>query len=282
MMRRAGVLRASVLFAAFAVVLLLAGLEYGQVHAQEDPPPGTVPPPLYLPLVAMGELFPPPGVYDAIPVESRRGDNRPAALHGDLNLALRSYTSTVAALALIDLGGETDPQAPQLADIFHPAQLPPVAAVYQVYDWDWNCGPHGCRGAPLTTWEVTLVEVTATHGLTLHIPMRGAEIYNGGYRAMVLYAEESRLTLAYTRHDGAEVGYVVHFEDIRVDPGLLALYNQLDAAGRNQLPALRNGERVGYVHGATFKVAIRDTGSFMDPRSRKDWWVGFLMLNGQW
>jgi hypothetical protein len=68
---------------------------------------------------------------------------------------------------------------------------------------------------------------------------------------------------------------VVHLEDIQVDAGLLALYQQENSAGRGRLPALRNGQRVGVASSNTFKVAIRDTGSFMEPRSRKDWWHGY-------
>ncbi|HMN28442.1 MAG TPA: hypothetical protein PKE45_09840, partial [Caldilineaceae bacterium] len=121
--------------------------------------------------------------------------------------------------------------APHLADLFDPPQLPGVAAAYKVYDWDWSCGPDGCRGAPLNTWDVTLLEVTTTRGISLFIPLREPEIYIGGYRALVLYAEATRLTPAYTRRDSAAVGYVVHLEDIQVDAGLLARYQEMDRAG---------------------------------------------------
>jgi len=38
------------------------------------------------------------------------------------------------------------------------------------------------------------------------------------------------------------------------------------------LPALRNNQALGQALGFEIKVAIRDAGSFMDPRSQKDWW----------
>lgn len=274
-------LRKLVFLAAFLLALLLAGLSRHSTRAQEPPnPPGTVPPPIFLPVVALGQLLP-SGTYTAIPVDGRV-DNRPAALHGDLNLALRGYTLTVAALTLIDLGGDTDPDAPQLDGLFNPMRAPTITAVFQVHEWDWGCGPDGCRGQPLTDWEVTLIEVAAAPNEPLHLPWRAPQIYGGGYRAMVLFAEPTRLTLVYTRRDGADHGYVVHLEDIQVDAGLLSLYQELDTAGRTQLPALTNGERLGYASSAgTVKIAVRDTGQFMDPRSRKDWWMGHLMFNAQ-
>ena len=39
-----------------------------------------------------------------------------------------------------------------------------------------------------------------------------------------------------------------------------------------QLPALRAEQAFGRARGDEIMVSIRDTGSFMDPRSRKDWW----------
>ena len=60
-----------------------------------------------------------------------------------------------------------------------------------------------------------------------------------------------------------------------MDANLLALYRRLDEEGRRVLPALRNGDPVGFAHGDALKVAVRDSGSFMEPRSRKDWWQGY-------
>jgi hypothetical protein len=55
---------------------------------------------------------------------------------------------------------------------------------------------------------------------------------------------------------------------------LLALYRQLNSAGRVELPALRPGQPFGRAAGGEIDAAIRDSGSFLDPRSRKDWWQG--------
>ena len=91
----------------------------------------------------------------------------------------------------------------------------------------------------------------------------------------MLYAAATRITLAYTRDDSPACGYVVHMEDVAVNPGLVDLYRKLDGAGRAWLPALRNGEMLGVAAGVNIGIAVRDRGMFMDPRSCKDRWRGF-------
>lgn len=271
--------------------LMMLGLSWPEfrTYAQSDsepgttlPPDGTIPGPvaIYLPIVnTVGEPIvtpePTPTItFVTLPVTGPPID-RPPANHADLNLSLRSYGSTTATLGLVQINGDTDVHAPQLAGIFNPPRLPTFTAVYQIYDWNWGCGPDGCRGNPITEPNVTLLELATVPGEPLFIPTRNPEIHAGGYRALVLYAEETRIVLTYTREDTPARGYLVHLEDIHVDPALLALYRAQDAAGRHALPALQNQERIGNASGNTLKVAIRDTGSFMDPRSRKDWWVGY-------
>ncbi len=257
-----------------ALCFLLLAQTYTPARAQTDTlPNGTLPPDapkLFLPLVTNQGLNP----FTSVPVIAP-STARPAAEHGDINFALRGYLPATAALTLIDVGGPTDPDAPQLAALFGHERTPKFASAYRVYDWDWNCGESGCRGMELEEPPVTLVGLAATAGEPLYPPRRGPQIYSGGYVALVLYAEPTRLTLAYTREDSAAVGYLIHLEDIRVDGALLQRYRQLDAAGRAELPALRNGERLGSAASDEVLIAIRDTGMFMDPRSRKDWWMDF-------
>lgn len=236
---------------------------------------------VFLPVIALqAEPTPTPTptpttVFAMIPVLEPPID-RPAATNPDLNLAIRGYAPVTAALTLINVGGDTDPHAPQLAAIFDPPRLPTFRAAHQVYDWNWACGADGCRGQPISVPTVTLVAVATTPGEALFIPSRIPEIYGGGFRALVLYAEAARLTLAYTRQDTPAVGYLVHLEGIAVDSALVALYTAQNISGRTHLPALHNNERIGVAATDTILIAIRDTGSFMDPRSRKDWWVGHL------
>ena len=148
--------------------------------------------------------------------------------------------------------------------------MPAFTTVYQVYDWDWSCN---CRGDLLTNWDVTLAGMGVAPGEVLHLPDSGYNI-GSGYDALVLYATEERITLKYTPEDHVVYGYTIHVENICVEPALLALYRAWNDAGRGELPALRGGQPFGRARGDEIGVAIRDTGSFMDPRSRKDWWQG--------
>jgi hypothetical protein len=42
------------------------------------------------------------------------------------------------------------------------------------------------------------------------------------------------------------------------------------------LPALRNDEPFGTATGTSIKIATRDTGQFLDPRTCKDWWMDYF------
>ncbi|MEW5720541.1 MAG: hypothetical protein AB1817_18095, partial [Chloroflexota bacterium] len=141
---------------------------------------------------------------------------------------------------------------------------------YRVNDWDWSCN---CRAAPISDPEVTLLGVAVAPGESIRVPTAGSDI-GGGNQVMVLYADAERITLVYTRNDNVTTGYAIHIEDIVIAPELLALYQQLNDAGRANLPALRAGQPFAQARGNEIKIAIRDAGAFMDPRSRKDWWRG--------
>jgi hypothetical protein len=196
--------------------------------------------------------------------------DRPAEEHADLNLALRGYELTNAFKGLVDIGGGGDPSAPQLPGLFADDRTGTFSNVYQVYDWDWGCN---CRGGLLTNWDVTLAGLATTPGETIHVPDSGRSI-GSGYEVLVLYASTERIALKYTRDDNVILGYTLHIGNVCVDPNLLALYQESNSTGRGQLPALRSGQAPGRARGAEIGVAIRDNGTFMDPRSRNDWWRG--------
>lgn len=229
---------------------------------------------VYLPLISTAPDGCSPiegATYISLPVIGWQPADRPAEEHGDINLALRSYTPTQAPLGLVDIGGDTDPLAPQLAGLFEPTHLPAFTAVYRVNHWDWGCN---CRGDPIEDWEVTLIDMAASPGEPVHVPDSGYTI-GQDHEVLVLYAAPERLTLKYTGEDSVTQGYTLHLEGVCTDPNLLVLYQAMDGAGRHELPALRPGQAFGRARGSQFGVAIRDSGAFMDPRSRKDWWHGY-------
>ena len=219
--------------------------------------------------------------YGSLPVEDWQAAERQAELHGDLNLSLRGYVPTTADLKLVDIPGPTDAGAPQLAGLFAPSRPPDFTSVYRVNNWNWGCN---CRGDPIEEVEVSLADLAATPGETVHVPDRSGGDIGDGYKALVLYASSDRLTIKYTRKDaiadydaahGFAYGYAIHLENICVDANLLARYQALNDAGRHELPALQAGQPIGRARSNHVGVSIRDAGAFMDPRSRKDWWHGY-------
>jgi hypothetical protein len=211
--------------------------------------------------------------YSTVPVAGG-GLSHPDSLHADLNLSVRGYSPANVDANLVDKNGPVDGDPPQLAGIFGDYRGPRFGQAYKVNDWDWGCGEHGCALGPVAHVDASLIALEAGAGEPLGIPHRGAQVYGGGYKALVLYAEATRITLGYTREDSVANGYAIHLENICVDPNLLALYQASTAAGRGSLPALREDEVLGTASGSVL-VAVRDRGVFFDPRSRKDWWLGF-------
>lgn len=228
----------------------------------------------YLPLVVrvFGDPCAPiPGEsYGTLPIIPPPSD-RPAEEHPDVNLAIRGYEPTDAYKGLVDYGSSKDENAPQLAGLCTGGCGPPFSHVYQVYDWDWA---NERRGDLVTEPEVTLAGMAVAPGETMHVPDSGYDI-GSGYEVLVLYASAERITLKYTREDSVVWGYTLHLEGVCVEPNLLALYEAMNAAGRNDLPALQSGQAFGRAREGEVGVAIRDTGAFMDPRSRQDWWRGW-------
>lgn len=212
-----------------------------------------------------------PGVsYKRLTINGSPTD-RPAPVHGDLNLALRGYVPTDATAGLISMSGPTDHNAPQLRGLFADRRTPKFPRVYRVHDWDWSKGAQGARGAPLGRYDVTLLGIAVKAGEILYVPDAGYSI-GEGMQVLVLYATSERITLKYTREDNVVNGYTLHIEGICVEPKLQEVYNQMDAAGRRQLLAQAAGQPFGRARDTEIKVAVRDKGTFMDPRTSKDWW----------
>lgn len=211
--------------------------------------------------------------YGSIPIVGAPTD-RPADQHGDINLTLRGYALTTAPAQLIDMNGPTDSRAPQLHGLFADRRTPTMVATYRVHQWQWASPPNpGTRGNEITDFEATLIALQSTPSETLHVPNAGYDI-GRGFQVMVLYAAVGHVTLVYTGEDTVAHGYALHVEGIIPEPTLLTLYQNLNANGRRELPGLRAGQPFGRAQGTDIKIAIRDTGRFMDPRTRKDWWRG--------
>lgn len=208
-------------------------------------------------------------IYEAIPVDPYVPPERDDDLHADLNLDLRGFTPTSATLALVDYGGYTNGDNPRLRTLFHPYRVPVFTQAYRIYDWNWATNS---RGGVITTWPVTFIWMQAAVAEVIYLPNRSQDIYQSRFRAMVLYATTNQITLSYSRGGSVATGFVVHIYNIWVEPSLVALYQQCNNAGRHSLPGIANDQPIGRAKEGGIGVAIRDVGSFMDPRSRKDWW----------
>ena len=264
--------------ALFPFSLFLGGLGVVLAVISGNPPVHAAPALLargYLPVLDKGQAqtvaCQPAGreSYDAIWVNPPPTD-RPAEAHADLNLSLRGYQPTNDYRGLVAYNGNSDGGAPQLPGLFADNRTATFRAVYRVYNWDWTCN---CRGSLVGEWPVTLTGLAVTPGETIYVPESGYTI-GSGYEVLVLYASTDRITLKYTREDNVVYGYTLQVENVCIDPTLLSLYQSWNSDGRGSLPALRGGQAIGRARGSELGVAIRDSGSFMDPRSRNDWWRG--------
>jgi hypothetical protein len=241
------------------------------VKRQVTPTPPPTPTPI--------PFVPIPGAsYSSIPVDPYFWDGRIDYQHPDLNLEMRGWIQVSEYCGLWTYNtGTTDVDGPRLAELFQPARLPTINATYRVYSWNWDTGR---VGDPIYRTEaiVTLIKMQTNTDEIIHLPGRSANIYiNSGktYYAQVLYATDNQITFVYTRDGNVIRGYTVHITNIWVDPLLVARYQADNAAGRHQLPALEQNQAFGRAKAGGILVAICDNGSFMDPRSRRDWWPGW-------
>jgi hypothetical protein len=211
---------------------------------------------------------------------------RPAYNHADKNIDLRGYVSTNSPAVFVDYGVGDPIQPPQFASLFSPQRVPNFGS-FRVNSWNWAPSPNpGSAGGPVTDPVVTVLGLQTTAGEQLHAPTHGRNIGDdfGQGGSMVIYADSDTITLKFAREDSAApgTGYTVHIDNICTDPNLLALYNSLDGAARNtyssnrpyfyHLPGLTAGKVFGTARGNQIRVAIVDSGAYMDPRSCNDWW----------
>lgn len=272
---------------------LSAALLMQPAHAQDISPqsPGALTPRAFVPIIVKGQGEPQSGACAINPSASfsligvQGGYYKSNTLtdeNADFRLSIIGYASTPASagapLTLVDYGGAADVGAPRFQTIFSPSRVPQFVKNYQRYDWNWNNNappPYGSRGGVNNDWPVSVLDMATTKGELISIPDRNFANSVAGTNAMVLYADERQIALVYGDQDRVDAGYVIYLANFCVDPSLVSLYraqlvNGKRATGR--LPALRNDQKIGEADGSFITVAVRDQGTFLDPRSRKDWW----------
>jgi hypothetical protein len=207
--------------------------------------------------------------YGSLPIIPPPHQGNPATSH-ELNLGYRGYEPTTTALQLVNHGAVGDQNAPQFNTMFTNNRLPAFVRAYQRVRW--------VNGQPVDTqssWGATVLGLGVTPGEIIEVPNSGYNIGND-YDVLVLYADPQRITLKYTREDSVAFGYTIYIEDVCIEPDLLALYETQHSNGRHSLPALSGNQPLGRAIGNEIKVAVRDTGHFLDPRSCNSWWLAFI------
>ena len=204
---------------------------------------------------------------------SRRADRAPQD-DPEVNLSLRGWRAVDEHPGLVRLCGPTDTDAPRLGHLFTDRRPPAFRSTHEVFTHAGRAG-----GQPEKyPWPVHLAGLQSTPGEAVHLPARRPDIDSGTHHAVLLYADADSATFKYTRDDairaGPGDGYAVHLENVCLAPELMTMYVRLRTgyAANAALPAISAGQPVGRALGGEVQVAVRDTGSFMDPRSGKDWW----------
>lgn len=217
--------------------------------------------------------------YGTINYISSNNDRLPDQ-HADMNLGLRGFVKIQNDGGLkqfADYNGDTDIGAPNFYSLFSPAKTPSTVSftsVYRVRSWNWGTPPNpGTPGGEIGYPPVTALGIKTDTGEVIRTPKSKYDMGNN-FKAVVLYADTNRITLNYTTNDTVANGYTIHIENICVDKNLLSLYRQLSGTNikRTKLPGLKLNQPIGKAMSTEIQVVIRDRGSFMDPRSRKDWW----------
>ena len=224
----------------------------------------------------------PISVLAACPPDCAAGQNP------EYNLDIRGWQDLPASqqdLNLQDYFHPTDPVAypPQFTGLIQGNPYPTVTSIKSVNQLPTD--------DPRSWSQVTAVGFGTASGQQILVPPSGRSIYQtsaGSYQAIVLYADSNNVALKYTLEDSIVTGYTVYLSNFQVNPSVVSAYQQANAAGRTELPALSGFFSLGTATGQELVVAIRDTGAFLDPRWRFDWWqiivdptnpLAILMIN---
>ncbi len=199
----------------------------------------------------------------------------------DVNLDARNKPKLVTdqPKTLVDVGGPTDDAAPQFSTLFGPTLEfnPKIADVYQLYLND---------GKTLIPYDISSNQGVTQIELKTDNPVLAPALdYDLGgdilhYAILYINEKTGTITLKGTPEDNAVRGYTIHITGLeKIDPEIVKKYNESnDLYNRTKLAAISCGYPVGTpknqggIKGKTFRIAIADTGTFIDPRTRKDWW----------
>jgi hypothetical protein len=237
---------------------------------------------VYLPLINKPETCPQVSInqYELVTVQGGyyKG-NRLTDENADFRLSVLDYAPVQAPLQRVEYGGPTDSNAPNFYNVFKPQRDIAFVAAYKRLDWNWDenaAPPYGTPGGANNDWPVSVLDLAATPNEAIYIPRRDVPITSAGpYVAMVLFADDDELTIHYGNRDVVDSGYVVYLANLCVDPSLLLLYRAQLSMGKRvtgKLPMLRSDQPIGTAKQTFVTIAVRDSGPFLDPRSRKDWW----------
>ncbi|MBC7226616.1 MAG: hypothetical protein H5T61_05225 [Thermoflexales bacterium] len=273
------------LIVAVSLLVIAAGRAAGTAIAEYPTPPAISSADqdyfVYLPLVHKA-----PNACEAIPgvsythlgvVVGYEPGKPPPENNPDYSLLLLGYDWVDEYKGLVLYGGDTDQKAPQFYTMFTDERTPAFVNTYRAHGWDWE--NHRPLPPPSDNpWPVTVLGVGVQPKEIILTPDSGYDIQYGN-DAMVIYASEREIALKYTRDDrisypDQSAGYTIYITGICVEPSLRDLYNQLNAAGRQELPVLRGRQPLGRAWSYEVGIAIRDNGMFGDPRSCKDHWQG--------
>jgi len=170
-------------------------------------------------------------------------------------------------IGLIDIDGPTDNVAPYLPSMGISAQ--DISSVYTL------TGEFAC------ITPVNLIGIRTSSGQEIRLPQAGYNPYGGSNgQATIVYADCDEITLVYAKFDGIQFQngssgpYTLHLKGLQVDQNIIDAYQltRQNFVGTRELPFLNAGQRFGVGSGGEMIVGIRDTGTLMDPRTRKDWW----------
>jgi len=258
-----------IIFIIFLLPIIFWASQYPQLTSSEGKTVTEKLSPLSVTRNAYGSIDP----IDKYPVNDPIPENHP-----DINLTIRGHVPTTGAKYPLVLGEVGDPKAPQIWKILR--QRPSIVSLYRINSWNWTTNKRG-PAMPLpddpgaSFKQVQMVGFATTVGEEIYVPQSGYKI-GGEYQVMVIFADDNSITIKYGREDniGIKFGYAIQIEEIDVDPNLFALYRELNETGRKELPSLFGGQVLGTAKNTEIRVAIRDTGDFLDPRSKLDWWVG--------